>query len=123
VLAACLPLAWCCVDALVVVPLHMPEPAQLAAAPDAGTAPVVTDTSPDGVLAAQAGRTVPREPERWQKRAPCLEDVEERLFGACYVRAARKPPCPPALFEHGAACFVAVAKSKRPDTSVDEVPW
>lgn len=124
-LAACFPLAWCCVDALAelaMAPGEM-EPAQLAAVPDAGVGPAFTDTSPDGVLAAQAGRSVPREPERWQKRVPCLPDAEEALSGACYIRAARKPPCPPALFEAEGACFVAVAKSKRPDTSVEGVPW
>lgn len=97
--------------------------------PDAGVAEAddgptgdasTTDTQRAMELSVKSGRAVPAKPEDWQKRPPCLPDVEEALSGACYVRAARKPPCPPALFEGQGGCFVAVSRSKRPDTSIGQ---
>jgi len=123
-LAACLPLAWCCLDVLTLGATR-PEPpdaAGLAVAPDAGEefapAPVVVDTYVDASVPLQVGRAVPSSPERWQKRPPCLKNVEEARGGACYIRAARKPPCPPELYEDEGACFVAVGAARRPDTSL-----
>lgn len=84
--------------------------------------PVQADTHRDdgGGLSVKAGRPVPANPEPWQKVPPCLPDTEESLSGACYVRAARRPPCPPSLYESGSACFVAVARARRPNTSMEE---
>lgn len=79
-----------------------------------------TDTQRAGELTVKAGRSVPAKPEAWQKRPPCLPDVEEALAGACYIRADKKPPCSPALFESGGRCYVAVSRSPRPDTSIDD---
>lgn len=79
-----------------------------------------TDTQRAGELTMQAGKAMPVKPEDWQKKVPCLPETEEAHGGACYIRAARKPPCPPALFEKGDACFVAVAKSPRPNTTIEE---
>lgn len=56
----------------------------------------------------------------WQKTSACLPDAEERINGACYVRTAKKPPCPPSFYEHAGACFVAVTRAPRTDTSIEK---
>lgn len=123
--AGALPLAWCCVDRVAGLSSRTVDTrAAVAESTDAGPAPVVTDVSRDGTLAAQAGRTLPQEPAGWQKRAPCdaSNRDEEAVHGACYVRVPRRPPCKPAQYEYAGACFEAVSKAKRPDTSMDATP-
>lgn len=82
--------------------------------------PTVVDVRQEGTLSAQAGRAVPAKPEEWQKRAPCSTDTDEvDIRGGCYLELARKPPCKPGQYESGGKCFAAIARQKRPDTSVE----
>jgi hypothetical protein len=80
---------------------------------------VVADVARDVVVAVVAGRTMPRQPEDWQKRPPCDTSNRDEVAvgGACYVEVTRTPPCKPAQFEHDGHCFEAVARAKRPSTS------
>lgn len=81
--------------------------------------PAVVDVRQDDVFTGQAGRKVPSKPENWMQRAPCKpENDETEIAGACFVELARKPPCKPGQYEHTGRCWAAIAKQRRPSTSI-----
>lgn len=79
---------------------------------------LLADLTSDGGTQQRLG--VPRKPEAWQKPPPCDEDFGEvALFGACYVKLEKKPPCGK-LREYNGGCFRGIAKAPRPPSSVIE---
>lgn len=81
--------------------------------------PAVVDVRQDDTLTGQAGRKVPAKPEDWQQRAPCRsENDETEIAGACFIELARKPPCKSGQYESQGRCWAAIAKQRRPSTSI-----
>lgn len=82
--------------------------------------PAVVDVRQDATTTGQAGRTVPESPEEWMQRRPCRpENDEVEIRSACYLPLERKPPCKAAQYEWAGRCFAAIAKQRRPSTSID----
>lgn len=83
--------------------------------------PAVVDVRQDSTLTGQAGRTVPKTPEDWMQTRPCKPEHDEvEINSACFVELARKPPCKTGQYEYGMKCWAAVAKQRRPSTSIDK---
>lgn len=83
--------------------------------------PTVVDVRQDGTLGVQAGRTVPTRPEPWMQQKPCRTESDEvEISGACFLPLERKPPCKSAQYEWGGRCFAAIARQRRPDTSIED---
>jgi hypothetical protein len=57
-------------------------------------------------------RPVPRTPLPGQARSPCPGESAEVVNGGCWVRVARKPPCPNELAEYNGGCYIAVKDEK-----------
>lgn len=111
--AACLLTVWC----------HDAEaPGRKSRSPSVEVeCPAVVDVRQDAAYTGMAGRSIPPKPEEWQQREPCRTERDEvALGGACYVELARKPPCKAGQFEAQGRCWAAVARQKRPSTSVDK---
>lgn len=82
--------------------------------------PAVVDVRQDGTATGMAGRSIPAKPEEWQQTKPCRTERDEvELSGACYVELARKPPCKAGQYETAGKCWAAVARQRRPNTSIN----
>lgn len=80
----------------------------------------MVDVRQDGTFTGQAGRKVPKTPEEWMQRTPCDSERDElAVNGACFLPLERKPPCKTSQYEWQGRCLAAVAKQRRPSTSID----
>lgn len=82
--------------------------------------PAVVDVRQDGTATGMAGRKVPETPDDWMQRRPCDSERDEvEIKGACFMPLERKPPCRSSQYEWQGRCFAAIAKQRRPNTSIN----
>jgi hypothetical protein len=88
--------------------------------PTVPTPPVdaVWATDVDAVPPGQLRAGEKARPLEGQKRPPCNRHSEVEVAGACWIEAAKRPPCPPGLYEGRGMCLVPVFAAARPPTSL-----